>query len=115
MSSIIDPNTLKTDAEWLSFLVPILPKLTSILAFHPHFSHITVGNTGVNCPTQKAFKAYKKKFLQKTTELYTSIESYPDKDEIVSFLCNRFVTSIFPEFIRLQIFPIRISLLHQGF
>ena len=24
----------------------------------------------------------------------------------MSFLCNRFVTSIFPEFIRLQIFPI---------
>jgi len=31
MSSIIDANTFKTDAEWLSFLVPILPKLTSIL------------------------------------------------------------------------------------
>ena len=55
MSSIVDPNTLKTDAEWLSFLVPILPKLTSILAFNPHFSNITVWNTGVDCPTQKSF------------------------------------------------------------
>jgi hypothetical protein len=51
------------------------------------------------------YKAYHVKLLQKTTGLYSSIESYPDQQEILSFLCGRFLDSIFADHIRLQIFP----------
>jgi hypothetical protein len=58
------------------------------------------------------FKSFKAKFLKKTTELYSSIENYPDQDEILSFLCRQFVTSIFPIHYRDQIFtPDRLRLL----
>ena len=50
--------------------------------------------------------------MKKTTELYSSIENYPDQDEILSFLCRQFVTSIFPIHYRDQIFtPDRLRLL----
>ena len=50
--------------------------------------------------------------MKKTTELYSSIENNPDQDEIFSFLCRQFVSSIFPIHYRDQIFtPDRLRLL----
>jgi len=50
------------------------------------------------------FITYRDKFLKKTTELFPSIEAYPDQPEIINFLCSRFVSSIFPECIRDEIY-----------
>jgi hypothetical protein len=100
-SSVQDPYALRSDEEWLSFLNLQLPKLETINAFALQYAKIVMKK---DSSTPAHFKSFKEKFIKKTTDLYSSIESYPDQEELCGFLSRQFVTSIHPAHIRDQIF-----------
>jgi hypothetical protein len=100
-SSVQDPYALRSDEEWLSFLTLQLPKLETIGAFALQYAKIVMKK---DSSTPVHFKSFKEKFIKKTTDLYSSIESYPDQQELCGFLSRQFVQSIYPSHIRDQIF-----------
>ena len=77
-SSVQDPYALHSDEEWLSFLTLQLPKLETISAFALQYAK--------DSSTPAHFKSFKEKFIKKTTDLWSSIESYPDQEELCGFL-----------------------------
>jgi hypothetical protein len=100
-SSVQDPYALRSDEEWLSFLTLQLPKLETISAFALQYAKIVMKK---DSSTPAHFKSFKEKFIKKTTDLYSSIESFPDQEELCGCLSRQFVQSIYPSHIRDQIF-----------
>ena len=82
MSSVQDPYALRSDEDWLSFLTLRIPKIETLPAFALQYANIVMKKDSF---TPVHFKSFKEKFLKKTTDLYSSIECYPDQEELLSF------------------------------